>query len=207
MNINALLASHKLLSDQISSSELGVVLEKLDTVLSNNIPGDIVEFGCYIGTTSHFIRRLLDAHHQSNTRAFHVYDSFEGLPPKSQQDSNAAGEAFRAGELAISKKRFLATFQKAGLTPPITHKAWFDTLTPQDVPNQIAFAFLDGDFYDSIRTSLTLVWPQLSKGGVVVIHDYKRAELPGVERAVQDFFKDKPAPKLRVERGIGILLA
>ena len=34
------------------------------------------------------------------------------------------------------------------------HKGWFDQLSDREVPEQIAFAFLDGDFYSSIIDSL-----------------------------------------------------
>jgi O-methyltransferase len=70
----------------------------------------------------------------------------------------------------------------------VIHKGWFNELSPKDVPKQIAFAFLDGDFYESIHTSLKLVWPRMVSGGIICIDDYKRDALPGVERAVSDFF-------------------
>jgi len=128
------------------------------------VPGDIVEFGCYAGTSSLYIRRILDQTGQSAARQFHVYDSFEGLPHKSRQDTNAAGVDFEAGKLYVSKKEFLQQFKSAGLAPPIIHKGWFNELRVQDVPATIVFAFLDGDFYDSILSSLRLVWPRMVEG-------------------------------------------
>jgi len=195
----SLLAKYPLVSDQISREELLVVLRELERTLQQGTEGDIVEFGCYLGTTSLFIRRLLDQTDESAKRAFHAYDSFEGLPPKQPADTNAAGVDFKAGELAVSKKQFLHQFQRAHLAPPVTHKAWFDQLADQDVPQKIAFAFLDGDFYDSILASLQLVWPRMSRGGAVLIHDYQRQTLPGVERAVHDFFKGNAPANLQVE--------
>ncbi|HEY8999284.1 MAG TPA: TylF/MycF/NovP-related O-methyltransferase [Candidatus Saccharimonadales bacterium] len=196
-----------LISDQVDVASVGVVWRELEKILNAKVHGDVVELGCYAGTTSLFIRRLLDEKGESAKRAFHVYDSFEGLPEKSREDQNAAGVDFKKGELAVSKKQFLQTFQRAGLTPPVTHKGWFDELGADDVPGEIAFAFLDGDFYGSILTSLKLVWPHMQAGSVVLIDDYKRETLPGVERAVRDFFQGKPAPRLRVEHNIAIIQA
>jgi O-methyltransferase len=71
------------------------------------------------------------------------------------------------------------------------------------MPDSIAFAFLDGDFYDSILSSLRLVWPRMSKGGAVLVHDYKRETLPGVERAINDFFHGA-VPRLHYEKHIAI---
>lgn len=179
---------HRIISDQVGEAELSVVWRELEKILDTNIPGAIVEFGCYSGTTSLFIRRLLDETGQSGKRTFHVYDSFEGLPEKGGEDSSPAGQAFKAGELAVSKKELLREFRAANLKPPVVHKGWFNQLSEKDVPEQIAFALLDGDFYDSILSSLKLVWPRLTKGGVVLIDDFGREALPGVERAVRDFF-------------------
>lgn len=195
-----------LVSDQVSVDEVGLVWRELEHVLQSKVPGAIVEFGCYVGTTSLFIRRLLDEKGES-ARPFHVYDSFAGLPEKSLADASAAGINFLAGKLAVGKKEFLRQFQSAGLKLPVMHKAWFSQLQDNDVPLPIAFAFLDGDFYDSILDSLELVWPRLSPGATVLVDDYCSQELPGVERAVQDFFGScsQPAPKIRVEKSIAII--
>src|SRR6185369_8845401 len=93
---------------------------------------------------------------------------------------------------AVSKKTLLQNFRAANLQPPTIHKGWFNQLTDKDLPDQIAFAFLDGDFYDSIMDSLKLVWPRMAKGGAVLIDDYGREALPGAERAVRDFFGGQP---------------
>ncbi len=195
---------HKIISDQVGEGELGVVWDELANILDKNIPGDVAEFGCYTGTTSLFIRRSLDEKHQSEKRAFHVYDSFEGLPEKTRADQSMAGDQFKAGELAVSKKDFLRHFQAANLRPPIVHKGWFSDLTGKDVPEKIAFAFLDGDFYDSIMDTLKLAWPRLSQGGAVLVDDYGREALPGAERAVRDFFGGNP-PIAKVQNNIAII--
>lgn len=179
-----LLKKYPIVSDQVDAGDIRIVLTELEKVLDKQIPGDIVELGCYIGTTSLFIRRLLDQ--RGENRAFHVYDSFEGLPPKSREDESLAGTSFQAGKLAVSKKQFIREFQKAGLRLPNIHKGWFSDLSDDDVPEEIAFAFLDGDFYESIRDSLKLVRPRMSAGGVMVIDDYAREALPGVARAVRE---------------------
>jgi O-methyltransferase len=182
--IEELLGKYPLISDQVNREQVQVILSELARVIDSGVDGGIVEFGCYIGTTSVFIQRLLDQ--LSDDREFHVYDSFEGLPPKAAQDSSPAGTQFQAGELSVSKKDFLREFHKAGLRPPKVHKAWFSDLSAADVPEQIAFAFLDGDFYESIRDSLILVLSRMQPGGTIIIDDYAREALPGVAKAVQE---------------------
>lgn len=186
---------HRIISDQVGPGELGVIWQELEKILDKNVPGAVVEFGCYIGTTSLFIRRLLDEK-GGQGRAFHAYDSFEGLPAKTRPDESPAGTQFKEGELRVSKKDFLQQFRAAHLVPPVTHKLWFHDLTPADVPGTIAFAYLDGDFYESIAAPLKLVWPRLSPGGVVLVDDYAREALPGPEEAVADFFAVRSSPRI-----------
>jgi O-methyltransferase len=195
-----LLARYSLVSNQVSRDQLTVILGELEKCLEGNQSGAVVEFGCYVGTTSLFIRRLLDE--RGDGREFHVYDSFEGLPRKTAADESGAGEQFRAGELAVSKKQFHQQFQKAGLRPPTVHKGWFGDLSATDVPSKIAFAFLDGDFYESIRDSLQLVLPHMQQGGAIVIDDYAREALPGAARAVHELL---PRKTIRTQHNLGIV--
>jgi len=186
--IDNLIIRFGLVSDQVEPRELSVVLNELTRTLAL-IEGAVVEFGCYRGTTSLYIRRVLDA--LSPQRAFHVYDSFEGLPVKASQDSSPVGEQFVAGELSVSKKDFMSEFKKARLQVPVIHKRWFNDLSDADVPTPIAFAFLDGDYYDSIRQSLSLIESKLAPGATIVVDDYANEALPGAARAVEEWVRPR----------------
>ena len=204
MTSQQLLAKYPIISDQIGQPALSVVLRELEKTLEQGTDGDVIELGCYIGTTTLFLRRVLDAHPSDKT--LYAYDSFEGLPDKISQDSSGAGEQFKAGELSIGRKQFLQEFRRANLKAPITHKGWFKDLAPTQLPDTISFAFLDGDFYSSIMDSLRIVWPRLATGGVITIDDYQRDALPGVEQAVRDFFQDK-AIVIHHEHNIAVVRA
>ena len=202
MKYQQLLGQYPIISDQIGKPAMTVVLRELESGLRRGIEGDVVELGCYIGTTTLFMRRLMNE--LASGKLLYAYDSFEGLPAKQASDASGVGEQFQRGELRVSKKQFIREFQKANLQAPITHKAWFKDLQPGQLPQQISFAFLDGDFYESIIDSLRLVWPRLSKGGVITIDDYQRGALPGVERAVNDFFQGKTV-RVHHEHNIAII--
>jgi O-methyltransferase len=191
-----------IISDQISRESLDVVWRELDKVLQAGVHGAVVEFGCYVGTTSQYVRRLLDQH--NDTREFHVYDSFEGLPNKVAHDQSPTGVDFVAGSLKVSKREYLAQFQRAGLKPPVIHKGWFDRLADADIPAEIALAFLDGDLYNSILDSLRLIWTHMSNDGTILIDDYQHTALPGVDKAITDFFADKKV-NIRGEHNIAII--
>ena len=97
------------------------------------------------------------------------------------------GVDFKQGELGVTKREVKMRFLRAGLSVPVIKKAWFNELKDLDLPEKIAFVFLDGDFYESIRDSLKLVVPKMSDGGVLVVHDYNNPALPGVKKAVDEW--------------------
>lgn len=176
-----LLDRYPIVSNQVTRAELAIILRELQKVAA--VPGDVVELGCYVGTTSLFLQRAL----KDTTKTLHVYDSFAGLPRKTDQDASPAGEQFKQGELLASKQQLIKHFKQAGLSLPVIHKVWFEELTPHDLPNAISFAFLDGDFYTSIRASLAAIWPRLASGAVVLVDDFNTSALPGVARAVKEW--------------------
>jgi O-methyltransferase len=200
--IQQLIQKYRLISDQVDEREVAIVLRELQKSLDISTGGDIVEFGCYAGTTSLFISRLLTM--QKSTREFHVYDSFEGLPEKQAKDQSRAGDQFKAGELAVTKKQFILNYKKAAVSLPRIHKGWFNELTEVDVPEKIAFAFLDGDYYESVMTPLRLIWPRLVPGAVIVVDDYANEALPGAAKAVDEWLLTHPA-KLTVEHSLAVL--
>ncbi len=194
------LEGYPIVSDQVTKQELAVVLVELRKVLAAQVEGNVVELGCFAGTTSLFLQRAV----LGKDKTLHVYDSFEGLPPKTVADKSPLGEQYKVGELSVSKSVLINNFKHAGLPLPIIHKAWFDALSPKDLPDQICFAYLDGDFYDSIRCSLELVWPKLTRGAVVVVDDYQHQGLPGAKKAVDEWLKTHAA-NLRIQESLAIL--
>lgn len=199
---NQLLARYPIISDQVDARELAIILHECETALGQ-AEGDVVEFGCYVGTTSLFLARLL--RELEPERRLHVYDSFAGLPEKTAEDASPAGEQFQPAELSASKAEFIRRFKQANLPLPSIHKGWFSELSDENVPRHIAFAFLDGDYYQSVTDSLRLVWPKLAPGGCIVVDDYINEALPGARRAVDDWCRHHPA-QLRATASLAILL-
>lgn len=181
---------------QVADSETNEILKIARECLA--LPGDFVELGCYEGDTSLLLAEILrDANVQDanlgreDAKRLWIYDSFEGLPAKTDADFSVAGEAFQAGVLAVSKREVKLRFLRAGLPVPVITKGWFSDLTDNDLPPKIAFAFLDGDLYESIRDSLKLVENKMVDGGIIIVHDYNNPELPGVTKAVDEWLKGR----------------
>ena len=192
-------------NDQVTEKETERILELAARCL--NVSGDYVEFGCYRGDTSLLLAEMLrkdavsdwpvEKSVEKSVKKLWIYDSFEGLPEKSEKDESEVGKDFRQGELMVTKREVKARFLRAGLPVPIIKKAWFNELTEVDLPEKIAFAFLDGDLYASIKDSLKLVENKMSNGGVLIVHDYNNLALPGVAKAVDEWLRDK---NMEIER-------
>lgn len=198
-----LLRKYPLISDQVDAREVMIVLEQLEKAVANTDKGDVVEFGCYAGTTSLFMSRFL--YIQKIPRELYVYDSFEGLPEKKAEDQSRAGDQFVPGELSVSKKQFILNYKKAGLALPHVKKAWFSDLSDDDLPDKIAFAFLDGDYYESVLTPLKIISSRLVPGAIIVVDDYANEALPGAAKAVDEWINIHPVISKRVEHSLVIL--
>lgn len=196
-------------NDQVSKEETEKILSIARGCLV--VEGDFVEMGCYKGDTSLLLAEVLRDYNvgvveksvenlgksggkevekncgEKMGKKLWIYDSFEGLPEKNSMDESVLGVDFKKGELTVTKREVKERFLRAGLPVPVIKKAWFRDLSGDDLPERIAFAFLDGDFYESIRDSLRLVAPRMSEDGVMIVHDYTNLALPGVKRAVDEW--------------------
>jgi O-methyltransferase len=175
----------------------------VEQVLAYEVSGEVVELGCHEGQSAVLLQRVILEHEPHRT--LHIYDSFEGLPEASDKD----GSIFKAGWLATTEEIVRTNFRRYGLPEPLIHKGWFDKTLATDLPERIAFAHLDGDFYDSIKVSLEHVYPKLSRGAVCLVDDYCDPAanpngwnlLPGVKRACDEFLSNKPEKMIPIYSG------
>ncbi|NUK32264.1 class I SAM-dependent methyltransferase [Streptomyces lunaelactis] len=178
-------------SDTVDADRLPAIRTEIERLVVDEIPGAVVELGCFKGAMALWMRALLDATGQQQ-RPIHVYDSFQGLPERGEKDP----ELFPSGFLRAEPEEILALHDRWGCTPPTIHPGWFADTLPNRLPAEIAFAYLDGDYYDSIRTCLDACVPRLAPGGALIVDDYADlqanpkawAGLPGVKAACEDFF-------------------
>jgi O-methyltransferase len=173
-------------------------------VLAYGVEGDFVELGCNTGDSSILITKLLQTY--NSDKKFSVYDSFEGLPAAKPID----GAIYKEGYCRTSEDVLKENFRAHKLPIPEIHKGWFQDTLPSGLPERISFAYLDGDFYDSIMVSLQYVYPKLTPGAVCLIDDYCDPQinpkgwnrLPGVKKACDEYLVDKPEKMEFIYSGI-----
>ncbi|MGO9385595.1 MAG: TylF/MycF/NovP-related O-methyltransferase [Mycobacterium sp.] len=161
----------------------------VETVLADDIPGDLVECGVWRGGACILMRAVLAAY-GDETRCVWLADSFAGLPRPDaatyKADKGQRGDLF-AGILAVSETEVRENFQRYGLLDDQVQflPGWFkDTL--HDAPiDRIAVLRLDGDLYESTIQALDALYPRLSPGGFCIIDDYRA--LKSCRQAVTDY--------------------
>lgn len=161
----------------------------VETVLADDIPGDLVECGVWRGGACILMRAVLAAF-GDETRCVWVADSFAGLPHpdpvKFKADKGLKPELV-AGILAVPESEVRANFQRYGLLDDQVRflPGWFKDTLPTAPIERIAVLRLDGDLYESTIEALDALYPRLSPGGFCIIDDYYVVE--PCRQAVTDY--------------------
>ena len=171
-----------------------------------DIEGDAVECGSGAGWGAQMITKAIEL--VGTKRTLYCYDSWEGFPEPGPLDIAKDGRVRKKGHfrghdgdkgILLAQEfmdKFDDNFTKSKLLKPVKVQGFFEDTIPEELPKRIAFAFLDGDLYESIRHSLKHVYPRIPKGGFFAIHDIADRwqdgvvgnAWPGASVAVQEFF-------------------
>lgn len=153
-----------------------------------HVQGCVVECGVWRGGMSAGMAEILGP-----DRSYFLFDSFEGLPPASDLDGEAARrwQADTSSEAYYDNCRAEVAFAEtamrlSGVPNYSLVKGWFeDTLPGFAPPCRIAVLRLDGDWYESTLTALESLYPHLAQDGIVIVDDYYAWD--GCSRAIHDF--------------------
>lgn len=160
----------------------------METILEEEIPGDLIETGAWRGGACIYMRAMLRAY--SNTdKTVWVADSFEGLPePDATSYPADAGDAHHTfEELAVSLEQVQSNFNKYGLLDQQVRflKGWFKDTLPTAPIDQLSMLRLDGDMYSSTIEAISTLYDKVSVGGFVIVDDY--GAVPACKQAINDY--------------------
>lgn len=149
-------------------------------IATRKVKGDLAEVGVYRGGSAKII-----AHYKEKKKKLHLFDTWEGLPEPTKKDSDVLYQGMF--ETPFDEVRDYFANEKN----VYFHKGVFPIETWRVVKNsRFSFVNLDVDLYSSTFDCLNFFYPRLNKGGILISHDY--SGLPGVYRAFNKFFKNKP---------------
>jgi hypothetical protein len=152
---------------------------------TNKIPGDIAEVGVYMGGSAKLICEA------KGNRQLHLFDTFEGLPEVSKTRDSVRFHKNQFSCKLEYVKRLLSTYPKVSF-----YKGMFPSTANPVNDRQFSFVHLDVDLYESTKSCLEFFYPRMSKGGVIISHDYLDAK--GVKAAFQEYFENRPEPVLEL---------
>ena len=165
------------------------------------IPGAVAELGVYKGDTAWQINELFTG------RQLYLFDTFEGFDKRDldleseRQGPQASGTQNSAPQTDSKSPRnnkkdhrdFSDTSVEmvmARMPNPencIIKKGYFPETAEGLEDERFAFVSLDPDLYAPVLSGLEFFYPRLSKGGVIVVHDYDNKQFEGVRKAVDEF--------------------
>lgn len=169
--------------------------------------GIVIEAGTALGGSA-----ITIAAAKAPSRPMQVYDVFGTIPPPTDRDGVEGQERFDVIESGQAKGlgdglyygyhpdlvgEVAAAFARCGV--PVDEHAvtlvpgLFEETLVGDEP--VAFAHIDGDWYESTRLCLERIGPRVVVGGRMVIDDYY--QWPGCRQAVDEFVVAHP--EFRVE--------
>ncbi len=162
----------------ISRERLDNLQDCVERVISDSVPGDLIETGVWRGGATIFMRAILAAHGIAD-RTVWVADSFEGFPAaETRKQKVDQGVDFSAGwgdaVLAVDVDTVKRNFERYGLLDSQVQflVGWFADTLPRAPIERLAILRLDGDLYESTSDALHALYPKLSAGGYLIVDDY-----------------------------------
>ncbi len=153
---------------------------------TSKIKGDIAEVGVFRGGSAKLICEAKE------DKKLHLFDTFEGLPALSQKDNT---NQFHENQFSASYdevKNYLKNYQDVYF-----YKGLFPSTAGPIANQNFSFVHLDVDLYEATLECIKFFYPRMNKGGILISHDYVFA--PGVRKAFDEFFDDKPEPIIELE--------
>jgi O-methyltransferase len=165
-------------------------------VVSENVRGDFIEAGVALGGSAILLAQL-----KPSNSALRLYDVFGMIPapgPNDGEDAHRRYEVIKSGiseglggktyygyqnDLIESVRKNLAQFgfTETGNNIHLVQGLFEDALHP---PGAVAFAHIDCDWYEPVKTCIDRIMPKLSPGGIMVFDDY--SSYSGCTRAVDE---------------------
>jgi O-methyltransferase len=190
-----------------SPERVSALVESVQYIVRNKIPGDIVECGVWKGGSMMAVALALEKA-GDRSRDLHLFDTFEGMPKPTEADvdlkGHSAGTFFRKLQTGPDSSDYChatleevqAAMNSTGYDPARVHlvKGRVENTIPGHAPNTIALLRLDTDWYESTKHELEHLFPRLSKHGVLIIDDYGHWQ--GARKAVDEYFADNKIPIL-----------
>ncbi len=179
------------------------VYQSIQYIWRNNLPGDLVECGCFLGGVGIFMA-LLREHFGMAGRTIWLLDTFAGFPEG--QEDYYVGQDTPTKTVQLENFRSQVEDNFAHCLSQCPNLRFIEGPVEDTLPmleiSIVALLRLDTDLYASTKAELEHLYPKLVRGGVLIVDDYGIYQ--GSRRATDEFLARLPAPPLlnRIDSGI-----
>jgi O-methyltransferase len=157
--------------------------------IPNRIPGAFVELGFGKGNSCNFVVKLMNDG-LLDKRDIWIYDSFEGFPEPTPEDTSPRNAT--KGEHRWPIDPALDIKDKISTNVEVVKGFVEDTLPHSYTGGDIAVLHIDLDLYSGYKTALNSLYDKVIKGGVILFDEYRSPRQlrswPGASLAVDEFF-------------------
>lgn len=176
----------------VGLKRLANIRDCVQTVVEDDVPGDLIETGVWRGGAAILMRGALEAFGDERRHVW-LADSFQGLPEPDAEHYPADSEPVWTEQidvLAVSVDEVRENFRRYGLLDERVHfvEGWFRDTLPALREHQWALIRLDGDMYESTMDGLVNLYDGLAPGGFVLVDDFA---LASCRQAVEDFRRER----------------
>lgn len=148
--------------------------------------GSVAECGVNRGDFAHYINKYFPR------RRLWLFDTFNGfneadLDEERKRDDRAFTEGkFNSRDCFRCTSEQIVMHKMVSPDMCVIRKGFFPD-TAADLDREFAFVNLDMDLYAPTKAGLEIFYPRMVRGGVILIHDYYRPDLPGIKASVHDY--------------------
>ena len=186
----------------LSSEKLALIVQSCREIERQRISGHFIEAGCALGGSSILISKV-----KATARPLGIYDVFGIIPPPTEQDTQDVHDRYKI--ISEGNSRGIAGdtyygYQQNLIETVASNFASFqvdlnknfiqlikglvqDTLL---VTEPVAFAHIDVDWYEPVKTCLERICPSLAIGGFIILDDYH--DWGGCRKATDEYLINNP---------------
>ena len=167
-----------------SNARLRGLYRALRYVVGRDITGDVVECGSARGGSAALM--ALTLRRLKSQRKLWLFDTFEGLPAPTSQDPDFELADLFTGTCVGTLDEVRGLFEKLNIAENVEFvKGLFQETLPVTPVSRIAVLHIDGDWYESVKVCLDVLYDKVVPGGMVQLDDYGYWQ--GARKAVDEF--------------------
>jgi len=149
-------------------------------ILSENIVGDFAELGVWRGNTA----SVLAYYAAGANRKVYLFDTFKGF------DSRDLEGVDKDKQITFADTSLEMVKEVIGNPSDICNfvKGYFpSTVTDEHKATTYSIVSIDCDLYEPMKAGLEFFYPLMSKGGLLLLHDYSSLCWDGAKKAIDEF--------------------